>query len=341
MEGADFWTNQAVANRVVADLKLVTNQIDPVDAFIAKLDEAKTAYDMAKELGPKGVPDKDLLTEADEILFGLSNQIDQIEMRSLMSGKHDGRNAFITISAGDGGTEANDWAEMLFRMYLNYLEKAGFNVEEVERGFGSEVGIDSVTLHVKGPYAFGFLKCERGTHRLARVSPFNAQGKRQTSFASVEVTPEMDDVNVVIPDRDLEVTPFVRASGPGGQNVNKVATAIRMVHKPTGIMVVANTFRDQPQNRAQCLRIIQAKLEQMAEEKREKEINAAKGGAMESGWGTQIRSYVVYDSRVKDMRTGWESTDVDKVLAGHVQPFIDAELKRRRREEAERAMAKD
>ncbi|HYD02224.1 MAG TPA: PCRF domain-containing protein, partial [Phycisphaerales bacterium] len=317
------------------------SQIDPLDEFIAKLDEAKTAYEMARESGPPGQPDKDFLTEADEILFKLSEQIDRIELRSLMSGKHDFRNAYLTISAGDGGTEANDWAEMLFRMYLNYLERAGFGIEEVERGFGSEVGIDSVTLHVKGPYAFGFLKCERGTHRLARVSPFNAQGKRQTSFATVEVTPELDDVKVEIPDRDLEVTPFVRASGPGGQNVNKVATAIRMVHKPTGIMVVANTFRDQPQNRAQCLRLIQAKLEQMAEEKREKEINAAKGGAMESGWGAQIRSYVIYDSRVKDHRTDHEDRDVDKVLAGHIQPFIDAELKRRRREEAERAMAKN
>ncbi len=338
MEGADFWSNQAAAKAVVDELKLLGSMIDPVEKFGTKLEDARTAFDMARESGPPGQPDKDFLAEADAILFDLNTQIDALEMRSLMSGRHDYRNCFVTISAGDGGTEANDWAEMLFRMYLNYLERANFAIEEVERGFGAEVGIDSVTLHVKGPYAFGYLKCERGTHRLARVSPFNAQGKRQTSFASVEVTPEFEDVKVDIPERDLEVTPFVRASGPGGQNVNKVATAIRMLHKPTGITVVANTFRDQPQNRAQCLRIIQAKLEQIAEEKRESEINAAKGGSMDTGWGTQIRSYVVYDSRVKDHRTGHESGDVNKVLAGHIQPFIDAELMRRRKEQANAAM---
>ena len=341
MEAEDFWANQALANRFVSELKNINTQLDPLQDARKRLADAKAAFEMAREAGPPGQPDKDLLAEADEILFKLSGDMGKIELRSLMSGKHDFRNCFVTISAGDGGTEANDWAEMLFRMYLNYLEKAGFQIEEVERGFGAEVGIDSVTLHVKGPYAFGYLKCERGTHRLARVSPFNAQGKRQTSFASVEVTPEFEDVKVEIPDRDLEVTPFVRASGPGGQNVNKVATAIRMVHKPTGITVVANTYRDQPQNRAQCLRIIQAKLEQLADEKREREINAAKGGSMETGWGTQIRSYVIYDSRVKDHRTGEESGDVQKVLDGNIQPFIDAELRRRRKEEADRAAAKN
>jgi peptide chain release factor 2 len=332
MGDPSFWDNPAAANKTVASLKFLNAQIEPLEQAIKDLDDAKTAYEMARESGPPGQPEKEFLAEADAILFKLVGQMDKIELRSLLSGKHDFRNCFVTISAGDGGTEANDWAEMLFRMYLNYLEKAGFAIEEVERGFGSEVGIDSVTLHVKGPYAFGYLKCERGTHRLARVSPFNAQGKRQTSFATVEVTPEFEDVKVEIPDRDLEVTPFVRASGPGGQNVNKVATAIRMVHIPTGITVVANTYRDQPQNKAQCLRIIQAKLEQLADEKREREINAAKGGSMDTGWGTQIRSYVVYDSRVKDHRTGHESGDVQRVLDGELQPFIDSELKRRRAE---------
>jgi peptide chain release factor 2 len=221
---------------------------------------------------------------------------------------------------------------MLFRMYLYYCEKMGWEVEEVDKTYGTEVGLDSVTLHVKGPYAFGYLSCERGTHRLARVSPFNAQGKRQTSFATVDVTPEFEETTLEIPEKDLEITPFVRASGPGGQNVNKVASAIRIVHKPTGIMVVASTYRDQPQNRKQALSVLQAKLEQLEEEKREKEIAAATGGAVDRGWGTQIRSYVFYDNRVKDHRTNHESRNYEAVLRGEIADFVDAELQRRRSE---------
>lgn len=327
MASEGFWDNQDFAKKTVAKVRSLKAQIEPLTGVIADLENAKLAYEMSKEAG-----DKDLLAEADESLFTLSQRMAQVEKHSLLSDPHDTRNCFLTISAGVGGTEANDWADMLLRMYIFYCEKMGFSMEEVDKGFGSEVGIDSVTLHVKGPYAFGYLKCERGTHRLARVSPFNAQGKRQTSFATVEVTPEFDEVDVTIPDTELEITPFVRASGPGGQNVNKVASAIRVVHKPTGIMVVASTYRDQPQNKKQALSILQARLQQMAEEKREAEIAAAQGGSLDRGWGTQIRSYVFYDNRVKDHRTNHESRDYETVLRGEIADFIDAELQRRRAE---------
>ena len=215
-------------------------------------------------------------------------------------------------------------------MYIFYCEKMGWQMEEVDKGFGAEVGIDSVTLLIKGPYAFGHLACERGTHRLARVSPFNAQGKRQTSFCTVEVVPDIAETDIEIPDKDVEIIAFVRASGPGGQNVNKVASAIRVVHKPTGLQVVASTYRDQGQNKSQALAVLQAKLQQLEDERRDKEIAAASGGSLEQGWGTQIRSYVFYDNRVKDHRTDVEDRDYERVLRGDIHQFIDAELKRRR-----------
>ncbi len=335
MEGADFWNNQTQAQKVVQELKLLKTQFDPLKAAVAAFADAKTAYEMAKEVG-----DQDLLKEADEQLYalygdpdeGVAGAMDKIELQSLLSGKHDHRHCFLTISAGAGGTEANDWADMLLRMYIYYCEKMGFAIEEVEKTFGTMVGVDSVTLHVKGSFAFGYLNCERGTHRLARVSPFNAEGKRQTSFATVDVIPEFEETALTIPEKDIEVVAFVRASGPGGQNVNKVASAIRITHIPTGIQVTASTYRDQPQNKKQALAVLMAKLEQIEEEKREKELSAATGGAVERGWGTQIRSYVFYDNRVKDHRTGHESSDYERVLRGEIQPFIDAELKRRRKE---------
>ena len=325
MGAMDFWDKPDQAKAVVAQFKLTKAQIEPLKAVIRDFEEAEVTYQLAREDG-----DKDLLTEADTALFKLQAMMERVELQSLLSGKHDHRNCFLTISAGDGGTEANDWAEMLFRMYIYYTERMGFKVEELAKNFGTEVGIDSVTLHVKGPYAYGYLSCEHGTHRLARVSPFNAHGKRQTSFATVDITPEFEESKLEIPEGELEFTYFARSSGPGGQNVNKVASACRIVHTPTGFMVVASTYRDQSQNKRQAMTILQAKLEQLEEEKRAAELKEAKGGDLSRGWGTQIRSYVFYDNRVKDHRTGHEESNYEKVLQGYIEPFIDAELQRRR-----------
>jgi peptide chain release factor 2 len=332
MNATDFWDDQESAQKVVAQLKQIKAQTDPLSRAIEGLEEAKVAWEMYRESD-----DRELLEECDQTLHDLDQKMEKVELLSLLSGKHDHRDCFLTVSAGDGGTEANDWCEMLDRMYAMFFDKhhGEWKIEEVERSHGTEVGLDSVTYHVSGPYAFGLLKCERGTHRLARVSPFNAQGKRQTSFATVDVTPEFAEASVEIPDKDLEVTLFARSSGPGGQNVNKVASAVRMVHKPTGIMVVSSTHRDQFQNRRQAMAILQAKLEEIEEEKRAAEIKAASGGDVSRGWGSQIRSYVFYDNRVKDHRTGHETGNVQAVMDGDLDGFIDAELKRRRKEQAQ------
>ncbi len=325
MGAMDFWDNADAAQETVGRLKSIKVQISPLKVLMEGFEDVKLTYELAKEEN-----DEELLGDADESLYKLVRQMEKVETQSLLNGKHDQRDCFFTIDAGDGGTEANDWAEMLLRMYLYYFENMGWKVSEVSKTFGTEVGIDHVTLQIRGDFVFGYLSCERGTHRLARVSPFNAQGKRQTSFATVDVTPEFEEVDIEIPEKDLEITAFARSSGPGGQNVNKVASAIRLVHKPTGFMVVSSTYREQPQNRRQAMSILQAKLEQLAEEEREKEIAEATGGAVGRGWGTQIRSYVIYDNRVKDHRTGFEIGNPQAVLDGQLGGFIDAELKRKR-----------
>jgi peptide chain release factor 2 len=327
MNEPGFWNKPDAAQKTIAEFKLIKAQTDLLGHAIEQFENAKLGYELAKEEG-----DQELLVEADEQLFRLLRAMERVELQSLLSGKHDFRNCFVTIQAGDGGTEADDWAEMLERMYLYYWEHMGWKIEEISKVHGTEVGVSEVTYLVKGPMAYGYMSCERGTHRLARVSPFNAQGKRQTSFATIDVIPEFEETDIEIDENEIEVTAFARSSGPGGQNVNKVASAVRVVHKPTGLMVVSSTHKQQMQNRKQALSILQAKLQQIEEEKRQQELDAATGGKVDRGWGTQIRSYVIYDNRVKDHRTGHEVGNPQRVLDGDLEGFIYAELQRRRAE---------
>jgi len=324
MSQPTFWDNQEKAREVVQELKALKATIEPIEQALKRSEDAQALLELARE-----ADDKDTFAELDTELGSLQEQVDRVELMALLSGKNDACDCFFSIQAGAGGTEACDWAEMLLRMYLRYFERNGYSASELARTDGEEAGIRSITMKVEGPYAMGYLSCERGVHRLVRISPFDANKRRHTSFAAVDVLPVLEDLDVELKEEELEVIYFRRASGAGGQNVNKVATAVRAKHVPTGITVECVNERSQMQNKRMALAILQSKIEQVRQAERDQELQRLYGDKGEIAWGSQIRSYVLDDRRVKDHRTNVETPQPEKVLDGDIQMFIEAELRRR------------
>ena len=318
-----FWDSGG-AQGVVTELKSLKATIEPVEAVRRRVEDLSVLRELAEEEN-----DSSALEEADKERRALIDEVEKVALTALLAGPDDGRDCYFSIQAGAGGTEACDWAAMLMRMYLRYFERVGYKVEETARKDGEEAGIQSVDLRVSGPYAHGYLSTEIGVHRLVRISPFNAQGKRQTSFAAVDAVPVLPESKVELPEKDLDITAFCRSSGAGGQNVNKVATAIRIKHLPTGVTVECVNERSQVQNRRQALGILRSKLERLKQAQRDSELAKAYSAKGDIAWGNQIRNYVLDDPRVKDLRTGVETGNPQKVLDGDLGPYIEAALRQR------------
>jgi len=321
MAAPDFWNNQQRSRAVVAELKSLRAILKPMDAAIKSAEDLATMVEMARE-------DPDFAAELPEELKRLAKLVDELELKGSLNGLHDASDALLTINARDGGTDANDWAEMLLRMYLAWAKDHGYETELIDRQDNEEAGINSATIAIRGPMAYGYLKGESGIHRLVRISPFNAEGKRQTSFAAVDVSPDLpDEVEIELRDEDI-VEQVYRASGPGGQHVNKTSSAVRLLHVPTGITVSCQSERSQHQNRATALKMLRARLARIEEEKREAEQAAKYKQMPKTGFGAQIRSYFLHpEQRVKDTRTGQMVSSFHSVLDGNIQDFLDAYLR--------------
>ncbi|WP_459865271.1 peptide chain release factor 2 [Calditerricola yamamurae] len=323
MAAPDFWDDNAAAQKVIGELNALRKQVETLEGLQAAYDDLEVMVELAQE-----EDDESLLPEIAEHLAKLKEQLAQFELELLLNGPYDKNNAIVEIHPGAGGTESQDWASMLLRMYTRWAEDKGYVVETLDYQPGEEAGIKSVTLLIKGHNAYGYLKAEKGVHRLVRISPFDAAGRRHTSFVSVDVIPEMDDdVEIEIRPEDLRIDTY-RSSGAGGQHVNKTESAVRITHLPTGIVVTCQSERSQIQNRERAMKILKARLLELKRQEQEKQLAELRGEQKEIAWGNQIRSYVFHPySLVKDHRTGVEVGNVQAVMDGEIDVFIDAYLR--------------
>ena len=323
MEAPDFWNDPEVSQNKMKEVKSLKDDVATYAALSAQYDDIETMIEMGYEEN-----DPELILEIDQMMKEFVQTYEDIRMKTLLSGEYDRNNAIVSLHAGAGGTESCDWAAMLYRMYTRWADKKGFSVEVLDSLDGEEAGIKSITFQVNGENAYGYLKSEKGVHRLVRISPFNAAGKRQTSFVSCDVMPDIEEaVDVEIREEDIRIDTF-RSSGAGGQHINKTSSAIRTTHFPTGIVVQCQNERSQHMNKDEAMQMLKAKLYLLKQEENAAKAAGIRGEVTDIGWGNQIRSYVMQPyTMVKDHRTGVESGNVDAVMDGNIDPFINGYLK--------------